>query len=232
VIFDGDDTLWATEFLYDAAREQAASLVADVGLDPLAFKELQCSIDMVNVQTLGLSRTRFPTSSVEAYEHLASACGMVPSAVVRDAVFEASASVFHQQAPVYEGTHGVLGALQGEFVLGLLTKGDVAVQQRRIAESGLSPYFTVATIVDEKDESEFRVMLDRLGVAASDVWSVGNSFRSDIAPALAIGLRAIWIDTYVWAHEYQDRSAIASDPRVQFASDIREVPDLIGTAGP
>jgi FMN phosphatase YigB (HAD superfamily) len=64
------------------------------------------------------------------------------------------------------------------------------------------------------------------------VWSVGNSFRSDIAPALAIGLRAIWIDTYVWAHEYQDRSAIASDPRVQFASDIREVPDLIGTAGP
>src|SRR4051812_13994583 len=41
IVFDGDDTLWSTEQLYDRARSAAARLVASVGLDPVRFETLQ-----------------------------------------------------------------------------------------------------------------------------------------------------------------------------------------------
>ena len=71
IVFDGDDTLWETELLYDRARSEAATLAATVGLSPDEFESLQKLIDISNAQTMGLSSARFPTSSIQAFEELA-----------------------------------------------------------------------------------------------------------------------------------------------------------------
>ena len=71
VIFDGDDTLWSTEPLYDDARAAAAEIVERAGLDAGEWERLERDIDVQNVQRFGLSSERFPTSCVEAYQTLA-----------------------------------------------------------------------------------------------------------------------------------------------------------------
>src|SRR5205823_6619790 len=85
--------------------------------------------------------------------------------------------------------------------LALLTKGDLDVQRRRIARSGIADMFDVIHIVGEKLTAAFRNIVADLKVEPKDAWSVGNSIRSDILPAVDAGLRAVWIDAHVWEHE-------------------------------
>ena len=229
VIFDGDDTLWETESLYDEAREDAAALVATTGIDRESFVDLQRQIDVRNVARLGLTKERFPTSSVEAYRELAERRGDVASDTIADEVFRASASVFQRPAPLVDGAAEVLGQLRRRHDLALLTKGDPAVQRRRIAQSGLEPFFRLVDVVEEKDATSFHRILGNLDAAASDVWSVGNSVRSDISPALAAGMHAVWVDAYVWAHERADRRSI-EHPDLRVAANLRQVPSLIDAA--
>ena len=229
VIFDGDDTLWETEVLYDQAREDAAALVAATGIDPAFFVDLQRQIDVRNVARFGLRKERFPTSSVDAYRELVERQGGVVSDVVADDVYRASASVFERPARLVEGAADVLGELRRRHDLALLTKGDPTVQRRRIAESGLEPFFRVVEVVEEKDETSFRRVLQSLDAVASRAWSVGNSVRSDISPALTAGMHAVWIDAYVWAHERAGHQSI-EHPDLRVAASLRQVPALIDAA--
>jgi putative hydrolase of the HAD superfamily len=229
VVFDGDDTLWETEILYDQARDDAAALVAAAGIDPALFVDLQRQIDVRNVARFGLRRERFPTSSVDAYRQLAERRGDLVSDVVADDIYRASASVFERPAVLMDGAADVLEELRQRHDLALLTKGDPAVQRRRIAQSGLASFFHVVEVVEEKDETSFRRVLQSLDAVASRAWSVGNSVRSDISPALAVGMRAVWVDAYVWAHERAEDRSI-DHPDLRIAANLRQVPAFIDAA--
>jgi putative hydrolase of the HAD superfamily len=229
IIFDGDDTLWETEFLYDQARDEAAELVAATGIDPDSFKELQRQIDVRNVEQFGLSKERFPTSSVEAYKNLARRLGDAISEDIVDGVYRASSAVFTRPAPLVDGARDVLDSLARDHALALLTKGDTTIQEQRIADSNLRPYFRIVSIVDEKDIGSFVQLLDILGAPAATAWSVGNSIRSDILPALELGMMAVWVEAYVWAHERHDDITLPEHSGLRVATSLRQVPALIGT---
>ncbi len=207
VIFDGDDTLWFVEALYDAARDAAAQIVKTLGLDGARWQALQKSIDVANVARLGLSRTRFPSSSVEAYRVLSAEAGRGFDQTVADRIWSASDAVFETEAPLATGAHEVLNELREHFALGLVTKGDQSVQRHRLARSGLGAYFDTVEIVAEKDEECFRAQARALDVPPEACWSVGNSLPSDINPALRIGMSAVWIDAHVWDHERREVDA-------------------------
>ncbi|MEO8907547.1 MAG: hypothetical protein ABI310_05655, partial [Microbacteriaceae bacterium] len=48
VIFDGDDTLWLTEALYDDARASARAVVEHAGLNGTEWERLQRIRDLYN----------------------------------------------------------------------------------------------------------------------------------------------------------------------------------------
>ena len=156
VIFDGDDTLWMTEALYDEARTAAAAEVANAGLDADRWVKLELDIDVANVATLGLSAERFPRSCVEAYVALCerSATPVEPEVVAR--VRLAASSVFHRRAPLAPHARATLESLRGSHRLVLLTQGDRPVQLKRIADSGLESYFDIVCIVPAKSEATLR----------------------------------------------------------------------------
>ncbi|PYR76138.1 MAG: hypothetical protein DMF87_18855, partial [Acidobacteria bacterium] len=62
VVFDGDDTLWTTEPLYDEARQRARREVAAAGVDGAEWERLERATDVKNVTVMGFSVERFPTS--------------------------------------------------------------------------------------------------------------------------------------------------------------------------
>jgi len=226
VIFDGDDTLWSTEGLYDDARSNARSIIAGAGLDAAEWERRERLIDVANVERFGYRRERFPTSCVEAYRQLCQLDAGEPDRATEQRIKTAAEMVFERDPPLFEGTREVLAALRdGGFRLALLTKGDPDVQSKRIERSGLRPFFDVIEIVPEKTADVFARLLAALGVSADSAWMVGNSVRSDVLPALRAGVRAIWIDAHVWEHERDHEKLV--DERVIVASSLSEVAGII-----
>jgi putative hydrolase of the HAD superfamily len=202
VIFDGDDTLWSTEQLYDDARSDARRVVAKSGLSGASWEELERRIDVQNVAKLGYSTERFPTSCVQAYEELCGNTGHTPDAAIVEQIRWAARSVFHRDPPLVPGVQETLSSLRSKGVrLALLTKGDRLLQLHRMERSGLLDFFDVVEIVPEKSADVIRDVVAALGVDTGSAWMVGNSVRSDVLPAIDAGLRVVWVKAHVWEYE-------------------------------
>jgi putative hydrolase of the HAD superfamily len=223
IVFDGDDTLWRTEQLYDDARSAAAAIVSESCLDASAWETLERHIDVENVAVLGHSVERFPRSCAEAYQKLCETVGRIPDTSVAERIRQAARSAFLRPAPPIDGANETLSTLRSRgHRLALLTKGDESVQARRIEQSGLRQYFDLVRIVSEKSAAEIKKVVTLLGRQPGSSWMVGNSIRSDILPALEAGLRAIWIEAHVW--EYERLHERTLDNRVVI---VRQLPDLL-----
>jgi putative hydrolase of the HAD superfamily len=96
----------------------------------------------------------------------------------------------------------VVAELAASYPLMLVTKGDLVDQERKVAQSGLGPYFANVEITSDKSEDFYRALLARHQVAPERFLMVGNSLRSDILPVIALGGHAVHIPYHVtWAHE-------------------------------
>jgi putative hydrolase of the HAD superfamily len=219
IVFDGDDTLWRTEQLYDDARGRARRVVEEAGNDGARWEELERRLDVENVEQYGHSLERFPTSCVQAYEVVCREHGRPADPAVSAAVDAAARAVFEREAPLLPHARETLAELRARgFRLALLTKGDSRLQRRRIEQSGLAPFFDLVEVVDQKTPEAIRSVLDRLGVDANFVLSVGNSIRSDVVPSLDAGVRPVWIDAHVW--EYERELDALDDDRVLQVDDL------------
>lgn len=220
VVFDGDDTLWLTEPLYDTARAAARVVVEEAGLDGAAWEAQQRRCDVANVGRFGHRADRFPTSAVEALSAVGGD-GIPDAAKVRERVRNAAASVFSSAAPLRSGAREVLAELRRYGVrLALLTKGDREVQQRRIEDSGLEQFFDLTVIVELKSAGVFRNVAYQLGVTTDELLSVGNSVESDIRPSVDAGTAALWLPAYVWEFEQHDPALERNLHRIDDLSDV------------
>ena len=133
VVFDGDDTLWQTERLYDEARDRAREVIAGAGLNDAEWDQLQRTIDVESVAVLGFDPQRFPTSCLQAYERVCALAGVAAVNDVKTRIRSAAMMVFSADPPLMPGVHETLAYLKGHGArLALLTKGDFAVQERRM----------------------------------------------------------------------------------------------------
>jgi putative hydrolase of the HAD superfamily len=208
VVLDADDTLWRLEPLYDDARQGARAVVEEAGWDGSRWEAMERKIDVANVDFYGLSRKRFPTSCVEAYRRLAAESGAEAEEAVERDVRSASRTVFRRAAPLVAGAEAALKALRGVASVALLTKGDEVLQRRRLKLSGLADYFDEVRIVGHKDEAAFEAVLTRFGCPPARAWSIGNSLRSDVVPAVRLGMHAVWVDAHVWEYERAAEGAL------------------------
>jgi putative hydrolase of the HAD superfamily len=226
VIFDGDDTLWLTEDLYDQARSHARRLVEAAGLDGARWEALEREIDVGNVSGMGHSPERFPTSCTQALDRLAAEAGLEVDESLRVDVRFAAQAVFAADAPLSPHAEKVVRELTNRGMrLALLTKGDRGVQETRIARSGLAGFFEVIEIVEHKSEADIGRVLHELGVEPDAAVSVGNSIRSDILPSMAAGVDAVWIPAHVW--EYERAQDHLAPEGVAAIADLAELLDLL-----
>jgi putative hydrolase of the HAD superfamily len=85
-----------------------------------------------------------------------------------------------------------------------VTKGAMAEQTGKIERSRLKQYFEATEIVAEKHCDAYRELVDKHALAHDATWMIGNSPKSDINPALACGLNAVFVphgDTWILEHE-------------------------------
>lgn len=92
----------------------------------------------------------------------------------------------------------VLDALKGKYVLGLITNGPADIQRQEVNTLGIAHYFDHIWIEGEMGEGKpvprvFERAVEAAGSTPETTLMVGNSYKHDVAAAIAMGWNAIWI---------------------------------------
>ena len=112
-------------------------------------------------------------------------------------------SIAEHEIELLPGVEETLAELTARHHLILMTKGNQAEQAGKLARSGLGGHFAAVEIVKEKDPATYCEIIARHELAPHTSWMIGNSPKSDINPALAAGLHAIFLfhkDTWILEH--------------------------------
>ena len=86
----------------------------------------------------------------------------------------------------------------------MMTKGAFPEQTGKLERSGLKDYFAAIEIVAEKDAPTYQTIILKYDLARDSTWMVGNSPKSDINPALAVGINAVFVphgNTWILEHD-------------------------------
>lgn len=225
---DWDDTLKVTNALYDAAsRENARLVLRHLPMAGVTSAELHArvhDIDLRKAHSRGLRPENFSEAWVEGYCELAEQCGVVPSPAVAAEVRRRAARVPDEPQPDYPGASELLQALRElGCEITIWTAGDPTIQRAKVERSGYRPLVDRVCAVPDKNPEALRQALGKREPGRACV--IGNSPRSDILPALELGIWAVHVRQDVWAYD-----AVSVDTRHQRyvgVHSIREVPGVV-----
>ena len=222
---DGDDTLWHNERIFSMTEAQFRNLLTP-WLDPALLDDRLLDTEKRNLALFGYGVKSFILSMIETAIEVSD--GRVPTTVIAEIV-EAGKQMLAHPVELLDGVLETVPLLAETWRLVLITKGDLFHQESKLARSGLLPHLHQVEIVSEKDVDTYRRVLARAGVDPRDFVMVGDSVRSDIAPVLDLGGRAIHIPGYrEWELERAEIGPEAAS-RWYRLSSFREIPDLLGT---
>jgi Predicted hydrolase (HAD superfamily) len=200
IAFDADDTLWDCQSWFDDVERRCCEL-----LSPWAtareVSEGLFATEHQNLPLTGYGTKAFTLSLIENAVRISG--GQLSGDIVRQLLEMGKELLQFPTTPLPEvqETLQQLADLR-RYQLVVFTKGELMDQEGKLRRSGLEQYFSHMETVSNKTEKEYRQLCENLDVAPEQTLMVGNSFRSDIAPALAAGAWALHIPYHVvWALE-------------------------------
>jgi putative hydrolase of the HAD superfamily len=195
VLLDMDNTLIETQTLYSEGKAALGRLV--MGFGPFTPEEVLAYVERRQIEL-------FPLYGYKA-ELLPTAFADTLLYFVKDArpaeIEEArtiALNVYARDAEVKQGVESALRMLSAHFEIHLLTAGDHAVQRRRIEALPFKHVFRKTFVVPEKDRATFRAVLKDIGCRPHEAVMIGDSLKSDIVPAVKVGMYAIHIESNNW----------------------------------
>lgn len=223
IAFDGDDTLWHHNNYFLQANTQFGELMNRYG----DFPDIDRQIDEKHIQDLpvwGYGVKSLTLSMVDLAIELTG--GTIPATAIQEITRIGRETHLH---PVHLLDHvaETVQILHRQYMLILITKGDLIAQEMKIHKSGLEPYFTAIDVVSEKDEATYRKIFNRMRINPAEVVMIGNTLRSDILPVVRLGGQAIHIPyTTSWHFEESD---ITEQDKAGYitVSSMQHVPDIL-----
>jgi putative hydrolase of the HAD superfamily len=201
LLIDADDTLWENNVYFERAIAKFISFLNHNEFSPEQVREVLNDVEREAIVTHGYGLNSFTHSLVRTFERL-SAQPVTPELHAQITGFartiENHAIEFLPEVPE------TLAYLSRQHHLILVTKGAVAEQSGKIERSGVKQYFAATEIVSEKSPATYHALAEKHQFARDSTWMVGNSPKSDINPALAAGLHAVFVphgDTWILEHE-------------------------------
>ena len=201
LLIDADDTLWENNIYFERAIANFISFLNHHEYSPQQVRATLNEVERESIVSHGYGLHSFVHSLVQTFERLA----VEPLTPALHETIRGFAHVIAEH-PV-ELLHGVPETLQylsERHHLMLVTKGALAEQSGKVERSGLKDYFAVVEIVAEKDVATYRNLVSKYDLPSNSTWMVGNSPKSDINPALAAGLNAVFVphgQTWILEHE-------------------------------
>lgn len=191
LIFDADDTLWENNVYYEEIRSRFLELTDQLGV---ARENVEFQIDETeqkNIRLYGYGSENFIRSLKEVYAHFAPGGHHLQKNL--DLVESYAKVLYDFHIELLPHVEETLQSLHLRHRFFLLTKGNVHEQTSKVRKSRLDPLFEKVVVVQEKDVTTYEELVQRFSLDKSVTWMIGNSPRSDINPALAAGLGAVFI---------------------------------------
>ena len=198
IAFDADDTLWDCQSHFEEVEQHLYSLISPYCEDP---KLELFQTESGNMADLGYGCKAFTISILETAMRVA---GNDLSVTQLDDLLQDCKRLLHLPATPLPGVEETLKELRKrEYKMVCFTKGELQDQENKLKRSGLLKYFDDVEITSDKTQREFLALCEHQGIHPSQLLMIGNSLKSDCAPALAIGAWAIHIPFHVtWQLEH------------------------------
>lgn len=231
LILDLDDTLIHCNKYFKESKNKFA-FVMRKWFKNLSKEELmrkKTEIDIKNVEEHGLHSINYPVSLVETYLYFCKKYKKKLDNKKIEQIRQIGQSVFERKVELFPHTFDVLHKLQNDgHRLCLFTGGDVANQLRKINQLNLEPFFTDGVFIfEKKDKQAFKKVLYELKADKKFTWMIGNSMRTDIIPAIELGINAIHIPSEIeWSYNVMDVEIEPSGTFAQLPS-LQELPDYL-----
>jgi putative hydrolase of the HAD superfamily len=198
LLIDADDTLWENNIYFEQAIHAFITFLNHSQLTP---EEVRAVLDEVE-RFMGYGSANFTRSLVETYRRLAEK-DLQDEDIQQIRQF--GEQIRSHPLQLLDGVKETLNYLSPRHDLVLLTKGDLEEQKLKVERSGIEQCFRQIVIVPEKDVVTYHRVAKELHVDPKQTWMVGNSPRSDINPALAARLNAVYIPhPHTWRLEHEE----------------------------
>jgi putative hydrolase of the HAD superfamily len=222
LLIDADDTLWENNIYFERAIANFISFLNHHEYSHQQVREVLNQVERESIVTHGYGLHSFAHSLVETFERLATE-PITPE--LHEKINGFAHTIAGHPVEILPGVADTLEYLSRRHHLILMTKGAIAEQTGKVERSGLKEYFAAVEIVSEKDVPAYHAVVSKYELLGETSWMIGNSPKSDINPALAAGLNAVFVphgSTWILEHEEVDA---AKPPRqllvVQKFSELR-----------
>ena len=201
LLIDADDTLWENNIYFERAIANFISFLNHHEFSPGQVREVLNDVERGCILKHGYGLHSFAHALIETFERLAVE-PLTPA--LHETISGFAHTVADHPIEILPGIADTLGYLAERHHLMLMTKGAFAEQTSKIERSGLKDYFAAVEIVAEKDTATYQQIISKYVLPVETSWMVGNSPKSDINPALAVGMNAVFVphgNTWVLEHD-------------------------------
>lgn len=201
LLIDLDDTLCENNIYFERAIADFIAFLDHKTHTPEEVRHILNGVEKDSILKHGYGLHSFAHSLVDCFERL-SVEAITPE--LHDKIHKIAHQIAEHPLEIIEGIPETLDYLSQRHHLMVMTKGNITEQSGKIERSGLKDFFAAVEIVAEKDPPTYKEIVAKYGLDPDTTWMVGNSPKSDINPALAIGIHAIFVPhgmTWILEHE-------------------------------
>jgi putative hydrolase of the HAD superfamily len=203
IAFDADDTLWVNEPYFQETEKKFCALLEDYLPHHTVMQEL-FKTEMQTLSLYGYGIKGFVLSMIETALRVSN---NTVSLDIIEKIIQYGKDQMERPIEMLDGMEEALNKLKKKYRLVVATKGDLVDQERKLKKSGLEHYFHHIEIMSEKQEADFSKLIKHLDISPDEFLMIGNSLKSDVMPALALGGHAIHIPYHTtWAHEVVEQT--------------------------
>ena len=212
LLIDADDTLWENNIYFERAIANFIEFLNHRHYTAEQVRGVLNEVERDCIVKHGYGMHSFAHALVDTFERL-SVEPITPA--LHERIHRFAHSIADHPVEILPGVPETLDYLAHSHHLILLTKGQIAEQSGKVERSGLKDFFSAVEIVAEKNPSTYREISAKYALPPQSTWMVGNSPKSDINPALAAGLNAVFVPhDNTWVLEHEELAPAPADARL------------------
>jgi len=221
IIFDADDTLWKNQEIFNEFEKHWEKLIKNTDADYESARNRLLEHDKKCYRENKFGNIYYLSSMQKTFEEFCPDSAKELSKEIK----EIHDRLFLKKPELFDDVENTLKILSKDFNMYILTKGHYETQKRKIEQSGIEKYFNGFIIVSSKSIYTYKKLMNQYGLEPNTTIMVGNSPKSDINPAIALGWYAIYfMRPQIWILEKED---LVKSDRLFEVKRFSEIHDII-----
>jgi len=225
LIFDADDTLWDNNIFYENATQEFFTLYVAAGGDKHQIENEFNETESAVVKEKGYGSNSFLYIIQSLFESHPELRENAEIETNYHKIINGFRKHLAGQIAIFPGVISTLKKLSNKYELYVLTKGNIEEQKQKLQRSKLLIHFQDSFVVHEKNLMTYKKILQHKKWRAEEVCMVGNSPKSDINPALRMGMYAVFIP-YPYTWKLESEALLKNHPQLYVVSKFSDLISL------